>query len=146
MNEIPKLIVGHRVKIFYSDDFVLEGKVVDAHLNLFLLTEVESSRGNGKRKEKDQLVNNLCQDFVRLEATDTGRAEAMNDIPKYVVGKHVRLYFTAGYVMEGVIDAMNLNLLVLHEVKSIGDRGARSEKDQIINNMCSRFERLEILD
>lgn len=146
MNEIPKLIVGHRVKVFYSDGFVLEGKVVDAHLNLFLLTEVESSNGNGKRKEKDQLINNLCQDFVRLEATDTGRAEAMNEIPKYVVGKRVRLFFTGGFVMEGVIHAMNLNLVVLHNVKSINARSERAEKDQIINNMCARFERLEILD
>jgi len=146
MNEIPKLIVGHRVKMFYSGGFVLEGKVVDAHLNLFLLTEVESSRGNGKRKEKKQLVNNLCQDFMRLEAIDTGRAEAMNEIPKHVVGKRVRLYFTKSYIMEGTIGDMQLNMLVLRAVKSINDRGERPEKDQVINNMCSRFERLEILD
>jgi len=147
MNEIPKLIIEHRVKMFYSNGFVLEGKVVDAHLNLFLLTEVESSRGNGKRKEKDQLVNNRCQDFVRLEATDTGRAEAMNDILKHIMGKRVRLYFTGGCsIMEAVISNMVANLIVLRAVTSLDSRGVRPEKDQIINSECGRFERLEILD
>lgn len=146
MNEIPKLIIGHRVKVCYTDGFVLEGKVVDAHLNLFLLTEVESSRGNGKRKEKDQLINNLCTDFMWLEPLETGGAEAMNEIAKHLVGKHVRLYFTKGFAMEGVIADMRLNLIVLREVAVLTNHSTRHEKDRLINNMCARFERLEILD
>ena len=145
MNEIPKLIVGHRVKIFYSDDFVLEGKVVDGHLNLFLLTDVESSRGSGKHKEKDQVINTRCVDFVRLLPLDTGRAEPENEIPKHVIGKRVRVYFTDHFSIEAVVQAMVANIIVLHDVRTINGRGPKREKDQLINNECNRFERLEIL-
>lgn len=77
----------------------------------------------------------------------------MDQLPSSLEGKKVRVYFcddkTETFFLQGNVASATLNLIHLTAVvKRLNVHSAPTidQPDQIINTMCNRFSRLEILD